>query len=87
MELRKIIATTIREYLSEQETKILTEKEIIKILESSELLKQYLTGKMMGKSNLELYNFLNSFVQYKDIYPNIFKPNGNVMCFIELIQY
>jgi hypothetical protein len=78
MELRKFIATTIREHLNEQESKILTEKEIIKILQNSELLKQYLTGEMMGKSNLELYTFLNNFKQYKDIYPNIFKPNGNV---------
>jgi len=77
-DLKQFIKTTIREFLNEQESKILTEKEIIKILQSSKLLKQYLTGEMIGKSNLELYNFLNNFKQYKDIYPNIFKPNGNV---------
>jgi hypothetical protein len=78
MELKNFITTTIREYLNEQESKILSEKEIIKILQNSELLKQYLTGKMMGKPNLKLYNFLNNFKQYKDIYPSILKPNGSV---------
>ena len=78
MKLRKYIMTAVNEYLNEEKSKLLTEKQIIKILENSELLKLYLTGKMIGNSNVELYNFLNDFKKYKDIYPNIFKPNGNI---------